>query len=612
MPIQKLQFKPGILRDQTALAAEGGWYACDKVRFRMGYPEKIGGWLRISDEVYKGTARTLSAWRALAGFPLVGVGTNLKMYVESGGVYNDITPIRTTRTLAANAFTTANGSAVVVVNDTAHGADDGDFVTLSGALTTVGGISAMQLTGEFQITFLTLNTYSIVTTGLASSAATGGNTDLVYQLHIGAASNAVAYGWGAGAWGSNAYGQPTGSVLLRLWSQVPYGELLLFGQLGGAPYVFKPEATGTVFNRGTLLSAEPGANAVPVVQNYMFFSSAARILVMLGTTPFVGGAMDPLLVRWSSASDIVDWEPRIDNQAGEYRLLRGSIIVAHQSSRQDELILTDTAAYVMQYVGPPYVFSFSQVADNISIMGPNAITAANGVVYWMGADKFYMFDGSVRTLPCPLKKDVFGDLNYFESVQCFAGTSEGFDEVWFFYCSTAQTSNDKYVVFNYVDSTWHYGSMTRTAWLDTPLQEGPLAATAINNLVTHEVGVDDNSTAAPTPITSFVQSADFDIGDGQSYAFVNKMLPDVSFVASTSGTPTVYFTLNGKRDPGSPERTTPAQPVRQGIPVTEWTPEIYVRLRGRQMNFVLTCVDAGTQWQLGTPRLNVRPDGRSA
>lgn len=614
MPLQKLQFKPGIVRDTTALAAEGGWYAGNNVRFRMGFPEKIGGWQRTSADVYAGICRSLCSWSTTAYYKYTGVGTHVKYYVESGGAYNDITPIRDTAVIAANAFTTTNGSNIVTVNDVAHGAFAGDYVTISAVGSTIGGVTIGALTGNFAIDSITTDTYTITVSETASADATGSSGTFEYELHIGATTNAAAVGWGAGAVSSGTWGATTGTAGLRLWTGVPYGELLVYGQSGGPLYVFTPDPANTDFDRGVLLSTFPGASAVPGYCNYAYFSPAAPILVLLGTQTFAGSTLDPMTVRWSGAANIVDWTPSATNQTGEYRLQNGSFIMGSASIRQDRLILTDTAVYLQQYVGLPAVFSHTEQADNHSIMGPNAIVSVNGAVFWMGRDKFYAYTGQVQSLPCPMLREVFGDINLVEWAQAFAGTNEGFNEIWFFYCSAASETPDRYVIFNYKDSVWSYGTMTRTAWLDTPVRDGPLAATSSSNLVVHEVGIDDLSGASTQAIESYVQSADFDIGDGQSYAFINKMLPDVNFNGSTAASPEVTLTLAGRRDPGSAPMSSPAQGVVQtsSAPLSQWTPEVYVRIRGRQMNFRLDSTAVGVQWQMGTPRINVRPDGRTS
>lgn len=619
MPFQKLQFKPGVTRDTTALAAEGGWYACDKVRFRLGFPEKIGGWSRISDQVYQGICRSLTVWQTLVGVTLYGVGTHLKMYVSLGGAYYDITPVRATLVVAANAFTTTTGSNIVTANVTAHDATTGDFVTITAAADDVGGIPADALGStvvprEYQITVEDANTITFVCSATATSDATGGNGTFAFQLPVGSALAGPNYAWGSGPWGGGDWGRSGGTLAMRIWNQVPYGELLVFGPAGGALYLFTPTVLAYGFDRGVPVSGLPGASNVPLFQNNMLFSPAARILVLMGTNGYGTTTLDPLMVRWSDSESITEWTPLATNQSGEYRLQKGSAIVAAVNARQDTLILTDTAVYLMQYIGAPLVFGFTQQSDNTSIASSSAAVAAAGSVFWMGLDKFYFYDGRVQTLPCPLRNEVFNDLNRGQVAQVFSGTNEAFDEVWWFYCGTGSSTPNKYIIFNYVDRLWYYGTMTRTAWLDAPLAAGPLAATAFGNLVTHETGPDDLSTAAELPIEAFVKSADFDIGDGQNYAFVRKILPDVNFAGSTDASPTVYVTVQGRKNPGGNVNSTPANPVvlTGSNPVDQWTDEVCVRIRARQLNVELRSTGTGVMWQFGVPRIEVRPDGRDA
>lgn len=615
MPFQKLSFRPGIVRDLTALASEGGWYAGNNIRFRLGFPEKLGGWARISANVYQGIARSLAAWYALAGVALAGVGTHLKMYVVMGGAYYDITPLRYTVTVAANAFTTINLSTSVTCNITAHGAAVGDYVVLSGAAVAVGGVSAANLTGEFVVaTVPDVDHITIVVAAAATSNATGGNSKFEFQLPVGAAVPTATYGWGSGPWGSGPWGTSTGSTPIRIWNQVPYGELLVFGQRGGPLYLFTPTVLSYGFDRGVAVSTLPGASSVPLFQNGMAFSPSARILVLFGTNSYTDTTLDPMLVRWADSDSLVEWAPAATNLAGEYRIPTGSQIVATASARQDTLILTDSAVYLMQFIGAPYVFGFTQQANNTSIISSMAATSAAGTVYWMGVDKFYVYDGAVRTLECTLKNEIFPNLQLDQVSQAFAGTCERFNEIWWFYCSTGSTTPNKYVIYNYEQKIWYYGDMTRTAWLDTPITFGPLAATAFNNLVVHETGIDDLSTAATQAIPAFIQSSDFDIGDGQNYAFVREMLPDVNFDRSTATLPTVYMSVQGRQNPGGNVNETPDMAVirTEASPVSKWTDKLSLRIRARQMNITLQSVDTGVQWQFGTPRINVRPDGRTS
>jgi hypothetical protein len=614
MPLQKLQFRPGITRDITQLAAEGGWYACDKVRFRMGFPEKIGGWQRISNAIYRGLCRALASWRTLSGLTLTAVGTNLKTYVVTGGVYYDITPLASTAVIAANAFTTVNGSGVVTVNNVAHSAFTGDFVTVSAVSAAVGGITAVQLAGEFQITFVDADHYTIQTAGTASSNATGAGATFAYQIPVGSDTPSASYGWGTGAWGTGSWSFASGTQPARVWSLVTYGEDLIYGPSLGSLYYFAPGIGITSFNRGVLVSSLGGAASVPLMQNLMTFSPSARILIALGTNGYGSTTYDPLLVRWSDSESIVNWVPAATTQSGEYRLTSGSEIIASAHSRQDTLVFTDTALYLMQYVGVPYVFSFTQQSDNISIMSRNSAVSAADRVFWMGVDKFYLYDGRVQPLACPMRNEIFNNIDPARASQTFGGTNEGFNEVWWFYCSIGASIPDKYVIFNYVDNLWYYGSMTRTAWLDSPLNGGPLAATDVYNLVVHETGVDDQSGTAIAAITAYVESADFDIGDGENYAFIRKLLPDVNFAGSTGPTPSAYIMLKGRRNPGG--NVTDLSPniitLTASSPDLRWTDEIDVRLRARQVTIRMSSSEIGVKWQFGTPRIHVRPDGRAA
>lgn len=613
MPLQKLMFKPGIVSNISSLANEGGWSDCDLVRFRTGLPEKIGGWVRISASVYQGVCRSLSCWQTLAGVIQTGVGTHLKMYIELGGGYHDVTPIRDTAVIAANAFTTTNLSAVVEVNDVAHGAITGDFVTISGSAANVGGILAATFNGEFQITYVDADNYQITVATAATSSTTGGNGTFNYQLNTGNELSTISSGtYGTGTYGSGVWGASVASTAMRVWTQVPYGEELVFGPRGGGLYLWTPNATPTTFDRGVAISTLPGASSVPLFQFQMLFAQEARILVLFSTNAYGETDYDPLLIRWSDAESLVEWAPAVTNQSGEYRLPTGSNIVSAINLRQDIFVLTDTAAYTMQYIGAPLVFSFTQQSSNISTLGPYGIIEANGVAYWMGHDKFYLFDGRVQTLDCPVSDAVYDDISRAQGQQVFAGTNEGFSEVWWFYPSESSTQPDRYVVYNYTERIWFYGALVRSAWLDTGLKQGPLAATYINNLVMHEYGLDDNSTAASIGLAAYVQSSDFDIGDGHNIGFVRRMLPDVKFAASTAASPSLNFTLRTRNNPGAPYNAETAMTVTRTSTdeSEEFTQQLFLRARGRQMSLRVGSTDAGVHWKLGVPRVDVRPDGR--
>jgi len=634
MPLKKILFRPGVNRENTRYASEalgsvnsgtnvaGGWYESEKVRFRSGTPEKIGGWTRISEETYLGVCRSLWNWVTLGGNNLVGVGTNLKFYIESGGSYNDITPLRVVPapTINNNPFATTISLTLVTVTDTAHGGVTGDFVTFSGA-TTVGGLD---LNNEYQITVVDANTYTITAATAASSTATGGGASVVaaYQINVGPEYAVPLTGWGSGAWGAGPWGTGgTSTSSIRLWSQSNFGEDLVFAPRGGKLYYW--DASGALTTRGVLVSSLPGADAyVPYVVNFVYVSDTSRFVFAFGTndpgatSPY---ALDPMLIRWSDQEDITTWTPAATNQAGSIRLSHGSEIVTAVQTRQEIVVFTDSAIYSLQYLGAPVVWGSQLLGDNISILGPNAAAVASGKVYFIGVDKFYVYDGRLNTLRCDLRNHIFSDINLTQSAQVFAGTNEGFNEVWWFYCSAGSNTVDKYAIYNYLEDIWYYGSMARSAWLDSGLRDFPLAATYINNLVNHENGVDDNSTATTTAIDALIASSEFDIDDGHNFGFVWRVLPDLTFRGSTAGTtPQCTMTLipyqnsgSGANSPRSTAGTSNASIQRIATaPVEEFTGQVYIRIRGRQLIFQMESAQIGTTWQLGAPRIDIKPDGR--
>jgi hypothetical protein len=683
VPLKKILFKPGTNQENTRYTNENGWYLSDKVRFRQGTPEKIGGWQRISPNTFQGICRFLWNWVTLSFENLMAVGTNLKFYLERGGLYYDITPIRTTETLT-DPFTTTNGSATVVVTDNSHGAATGDFVTFSGA-SAVGGLT---LNGNYQITVTGTNTYTITAASNATSTATGGGTVTAkYEIDVGPAIQGGVSGWGAGGWGMGTWGfGVTGTERLRLWDAQNWGEDLVFGYRGGALYYW--DATNGVSTRGVALSATGGnvtftsasptvvtfssillsegtavkfdasssmpsgvtagttyylrnvdgatanisasptgalVNAastgsgvyvsdlvdVPTKQNGMIVSDTSRFLLVFGTTAYGSAVLDPMLVRWTNQESLVDWVPAPTNQAGFLRLSHGSEIVTEQQTRQEILVWTDSALYSLQYLGPPFIWGSQLLADNISIVGPNATAVASGVSYWMGVDKFYLYNGRVQTLRCDLRRYIFSNINTSQADQIFAGTNEGFNEVWWFYCSANSTVIDSYVVYNYAEDIWYYGSLGRTAWLDSGLRNYPEAATYEYNIVDHEYGVDDNSTGTATAIEAYIESAEFDIEDGQNFGFVWRMVPDLTFQGSTNQNPQVTMTLYGMNGSGSGFNTEAAKAVARTSTVTieQFTNIIYTRIRGRQMIMRVGSSGLGTTWQLGSPRIDIRVDG---
>jgi hypothetical protein len=789
MPLQTLRFKPGVDRESTTLAAEGGWFECDKIRFRSGQPEKIGGWTRDSgtqaaglpppEGAYWGVARALRNWVSLAGSNLLGVGTDLKYYLQNStdSFLYDVTPLRATSAAGAVTFAATTGSTTIVVTHPVHGARDGDFVTFSGAVSLGGAITATVLNREYRITLLTTGSYTIT----ASVAATGGDSGdggaavvAQYQLSVGDAVAGAAEGWGAGGFGGVAAGAGALSTLssnitasdasiglvdsttfpasgtvvinsesitytgnaantltgctrgvngttaaahlagdtvrevtsaffgwqsvpstglvptaLRLWSTANFGQDLILNPRGGLLYYWRVNANPTVFDRATRLTeqtftitiAAPGVVAFteplvngtlvtlsttgalptgltagasyyvvngvnfsltfdgapittsgtqsgthslivtdcPTVCNYVLVSDASRFVLAFGVNDYGSTVQDPLLIRWSDQESVNVWSPQITNQAGSFRLSIGSEIITAQQTRQEVLVWTDAALYSMQYLGPPYVWGVQPVGANISIAGPNAAATAGAVTYWMGYDKFYVYSGQVQTLPCTLWRYVFGDINLAQRAQFFASTNERYNEIWWFYCSAASATIDRYVIFNYVENVWYYGTLARTAWLDSALRTNPIAAGYNGQILYHEDGVDDGSTSPSSPINAYLQSADFDIGDGHHYGFVWRIIPDVTFDGSTTGAPQVVLSARPRRNPGAAYGPAPSPTVtsannyalQRDYLVQRFTEIVYTRIRGRQMALRISSNQLGAQWQLGVPRLDARPDGRT-
>ena len=698
MPLSKILFKPGVNRENTRYTTEGGWYECDKIRFRQGTPEKIGGWVQFSTNTFDGVCRSLWNWVTLDNVDLLGVGTNLKYYVNRGGAFYDITPIRSTVTLT-NPFSVASaGISVVNVADVDHGCTNDSSVTFSGAgITGLGGnITAAKLTGTFQVTVLDDDNYTITVDAVSDatdvSGSPGGGTVVTqYQVNAGPAFQIPYNGWGAGPWGGGTWGNglPDANAL-QLWNAKNFGQDLVYGARGQGVYYwnankeltpiqvtisiaapgvislpagfnfpdgtliqfestgalptglsvgttyFVRDSAGTNFSVAATISgaaittsgsqsglqyiSQRGVNIygvedpnAPIVHNYLLVSDS-RFVILFGTNEFQSTVLDPMLVRWSDQESPFVWEPLATNQAGSLRLSLGSEIVTAVQTRQEIVIITDQAVYSMQYLGPPFVWGAQPLGDNISIMGPNAAIVASGVVYWMGVDKFYIYDGRVQTLNCDLRRYVFSDLNQEQNQQVFAGTNEAFNEVWWFYCSGDSLTVDKYVVFNYAENAWYYGTMARTAWLDTGLLDHPIAATYNYKVLFHEVGVDDNETGTPAPIEAYISSSEFDIEDGHNVAQVWRMLPDLTFDGSTPGsTPELTMTLYGLTNSGSGVTSSKSRDVLKGssyVITEEFTGQIYTRVRGRQMILKGESTKLGTTWQLGAPRLDIRKDGR--
>ena len=627
MAVRKLQFKSGVNRETTRYAAEGQWYETDKVRFRRGLPQKIGGWEQISSNTYLGVARSLFNWATLSGQNLVAAGTNLKYYIERGGAYFDVTPIRATTAAGDVTFAAVNGDATLTVSDTAHGALQNDFVTYSGAVSLGGNITADVLNQEYQIaTIINENSYTIEakdTSGnevLANASDTGnGGASVVgaYQINTGNEIEVPFSGWGAGRWGSGTWG--TGGTTLapmRIWSQSNFGEDLFFAHRGGAPLYW--DASSGVGTRGVYVSSLGGASDVPTTVNLAFVSDIFRFAFCFGANDIGTSTLDPMLIRWSDQEDVANWTPAATNQAGSLRLSDGTEIVDAIQARQEILVWSDAALYGLQYLGAPEVWGAQLLGSNITIAGPNAAVYSNNIAYWMGLNTFYYYDGTVKTLPCDVRSYIFDDFNQGQADQVVCGSNEQFDEIWWFYCSAGATQNDRYVVYNYVENVWYYGNLSRSAWLDADLRDFPIAATFGNKLVNHEKGVDDNETGTPTAFTANITSAQFDLDDGDRFMLINRMLPDMTFDGSTADSPAATMTLNplensgsGRYNPASVGGNSSATVTRTAVfPVEEFTGQVFTRVRGRQISIKIESTELGVTWKLGAPRMDMRPDGR--
>jgi hypothetical protein len=617
MPLQKISIRPGIDRNNTNYSNEGGFYACDKVRFRAGTPEKLGGWVKYITATFLGTARGLFNWVTLDRKNLLAIGTNIKYYLEhSDGLY-DITPIRATATLSANAFAATINTTTVKVTHAAHGGQTGDYVTFSGAAA-FAGIPASSLNTEFKITVADASTYIIEVKNAATSTTTGGGAAIVaaYQITTAPDISVPGRGWNAGAWGRGAWNSAADTVVhttLRQWSQESFGEDHVFclrGALDHGDLYFWQNENGLT-NRAVKLSSLPGAIDTPLMATCMLLSVGDRHLLAFGTNAIGSTAYDPLLVRWADTESVTNWTPAITNAAGDLRLSSGNRIVIAVRYRQEIIVFTDTTVFGIQFIGAPDIFGQRPLVDNISVIAPRAVVATNHGVYWMGNDKFYFYNGSADTLPCTLRTYVFNDINMSQAAQIFGGTNEGFSEVWWFYCSARSTTVDRYVIYNYDERLWAYGSMSRTAWLDSPLKTSPIAAGDNHTLYLHENGVDDDRT---TPLASFIESSDFDITDGEDFLFVKRLLPDVMFDGSSADAPSVTFTLTPRNAPGGAYKTEQANSVTRSavVPVEQFTERCDVRLRGRQIRLRLESNELGVHWKWGVPRIEVQPDGRKA
>jgi len=704
MPLQKLQFRPGLNREGTDYSNEGGWYDGDKIRFRSGFPEKIGGWTQVSANQFLGTARSLWIWAdadAGTGNVYTGIGTSSKYYIYFGGVYNDITPIVRTSTLTGVAGTiSTNGTTTVTITDAGYSPSVGDYVLIT---STVAVNGVLFTGGDYQVITVPSSTTFTVTFATAASGTgtgTGGTVTLQYEYPTGLNVFSTGTGWGAGPWSRGTWGSAYSSGIgqqLRLWSNDNFGADLVIAPRGGPIFYWK-DSTGVstraqylsslanaataltdastfgsgvtsitvsataanniypyMYITGTNLPANTqvastyltGSTTVPITtttsgvssgtysysyagafvpsSTYQVVTSAIQeFVIAFGSNPYSPNnsatTFNPMTVRWSDQANPYQWVPSITNQSGEFLLTNGSYIMGARATRQEILVWTDACLYSMQYLGAPYVWGFQILMDNISVMSPNSMITINNVTYWMGRDRFYMYSGRVEVLPCALRQYIFADINQDQAYQVFAGANEAFNEVWWFYVSQSSsgTSVDKYIIYNYLDRVWYYGSMARTAWFQTGSVQYPVAADYNGRLLYHENGCDDLSTSAAAPIDSYVQSSDFDIGDGHNFGFVWRILPDVNFNGSVTNNPSVTMTVKPRQNSGTPYGTADNPQVISAqnytttpqYTVQEFTGQVYTRLRGRQMAFRIESTGLGVAWQLGSPRIDIRPDGR--
>ena len=640
MPLTKLQFRPGVNRETTSYTNEGGWFNVDKVRFRFGLPEKIGGWVKFSAYSFLGICRAIHTWVTLGGSKLLGVGTSLKYYINEGGQYYDVTPIRITTAAGDVTFAATNGSAVLVVSDTAHGAVVNDFVTFSGAVSLGGNITAAVLNQEYQITeivnddsykvsaraagtsiqSITVDGQIVASAVLADGSDTGnggGSTQGAYQINTGLTISVAGTGWGAGTWGRGTWGSGitnTVTTELRVYSHDNFGEDLLFNVRDGGIYYWDTSTKNLGTDRAVPIDSLAAADAgTPTIAKQVLVSDRDRHVIVFGCDAQNAiGTQDPLLIRFSSQESLTTWTAEATNTAGDLRVGAGSEIVTAIETRQQILVFTDVSLHAMQFLGPPFTFGIDQISENITIAGPLAAKAVDDLVFWMGVEEFYIYSGQVQKLPCSVRSFVFNDFNIEQKSLVTAALNSSFSEIWWFYPSADSTEIDKYVIYNYEEKVWYFGNLVRTFWLDRGVNDFPVAAGTDGYLFNHESGLNDGSTNPASPISSFIESSQLSLGDGEDFVFLTRLIPDITFDASTDAAASVNFTLQTRNFPGGNYLQTNAAAVTQTAttPVEQFTTEAFIRLRGRAFALKIDSSMADVQWRLGSPRVDVRPDGR--
>jgi hypothetical protein len=621
MALQKTIFRPGIYREGTDYDNEGGWFDCNLVRFRKGRPEKFGGWSKLTSNTYLGTARALHPWVSLGGTKYLGIGTHLKYYIEAGGVFNDVTPIRSATSAGDVTFSATNGDATITVADTAHGAVQNDFVTFSGASSLGGNVTAAVLNQEYQIaTIVNANSYTIeakdtsgaTVTANASDSGNGGSSVVgTYQINVGLDVYVAGTGWGINGWGAGTFGSTSALSLtnqLRLWTHDNFGEDLIINARAGG--IYKWVENNGVGTRAVELSGITGANQVPTVGLQVITSEKDRHLIVLGADPVSGtsrtGTVDPMLIAFSDQENELEFEPTNTNTAGSLRLSSGSSIIGAVKSRQEIMVWTDTALYSMQFIGPPFTFAVNLINEGIGLVGPKAAITAPQGIYWMSYNNFYVYNGSVQTIPCTVHNYVFGDINLGQSFKFHAFTISDKNEVGWFYCSADSIEIDRYVIYNYIENLWIYGSLTRTAWQDAGIVNYPRAVNG-GYLYQQETGFNDDG----SPMTNvFIESSDFDLGDGEQFTFIRRIIPDFKFLQNNNAG-NVNIVVKTRNFPGDSLTTNSTNAI------TETTTQAYVRGRARQMVLRFESDDDATDngnldigWRLGATRIDTRPDGK--
>lgn len=627
MPLTKLQFRPGINRDVTSYSNEGGWVDCEKVRFRLGFPEIIGGWEKLTEQTYIGTVRSLFNWVALNGDDFLGVGTHQKFYIEQGGVFYDVTPIRKTSTNSIT-FAATDGSSTITATDSAHGAVEGDFVTISGAVSLGGNITATVLNQEYQIasvptastyTFIAKDTTGATVTANSSDSGNGGSgVDGVYQINTGLNTSVGGTGWGTGTWGRGTWGSGTDITTitqLRTWSQDNFGEDLLFNPRDSG--IFYWDKSDGLTQRAVNITSLTNSVDPPTIAKQVMVSDNDRHVIAFGCNPVGSGEQDPLLIRFADQENLLEWNPTGTNTAGDLRIGSGSEFVRAIETKREIVIFTNNSLHSMQFIGAPFTFGIQPIASHITIMGPNSAVSVNESIFWMGKENFYIYDGQVKELPCTVKEKVFFDFNSRQPDKVFAGVNSEFTEIIWFYCSDGNAvanggdgENDKYVVFNYGEGIWYYGSLSRTAFIDRGIRQFPIAAGG-QYLYNHEVGYLDDGSA----MISSIESSPIDVADGDRFVSISRIIPDLTFNGSVTDVPSVNITVRGGDYPGEGFDQSDAASVTRTatsttVPFEQYTNKADIRVRARAFALKIDSSDANVRWRLGSPRIEVRQDGR--